>query len=187
MKQSMRAKRMARHHKRNQAKSKLSLVSLMDIFTILVFFLMLNASDVQVLQSDDSVSLPISTADKAAAETLLMLVTPSEVLIQGRKVSTTAALARKEKRALEALKAELDYHTARKSQLPEEKASQQATAQTMAQSITMSITIMGDSQVEYAVLKQIMQVCASAGYTKLALAVENKSDTGSALSAGGMQ
>jgi biopolymer transport protein TolR len=53
MKMSARAKRMARNHKRRT--TKLSLVSLMDIFTILVFFLMLNASDVQVLQRDDSV------------------------------------------------------------------------------------------------------------------------------------
>ena len=53
--------------------------------------------------------------------------------------------------------------------------------------LAQSITIMGDSRVTYAALKQIMQACASTGYTNLALAVENKTDTGSALSSGGIQ
>ena len=38
MKQSARAKRLAKHHKRFNSAPKLNLVSLMDIFTILVFF-----------------------------------------------------------------------------------------------------------------------------------------------------
>ncbi len=169
----MRAKRMERHHKRNQAKSKLSLVSLMDIFTILVFFLMLNASDVQVLQSDDDVSLPVSTADTPAKETLLILVTKDTVLLQGQPITTTELLSLADKTAIESLKAELDHHTSRRTNLTDEEKQAQ------------SITIMGDSSVTYSVLKQIMQACASTGYTNLALAVENKTDTGSALSSGG--
>ena len=61
--------RMERHHKRMAKDSKLSLVSLMDIFTILVFFLMVNASEVQVLQNSKSVELPESSAQQAANET----------------------------------------------------------------------------------------------------------------------
>ena len=38
MVKSARAKRMAKHHKRNKGAGSLNLVSLMDIFTILVFF-----------------------------------------------------------------------------------------------------------------------------------------------------
>nr|WP_136250743.1 biopolymer transporter ExbD [Ningiella ruwaisensis] len=177
MKQSMRAKRMARHHKRNQGKSKLSLVSLMDIFTILVFFLMLNASDVQVLQSSDRVTLPESSADSPAKETLLLMVTKDQVLLQGKPLSQTQALLDNESTAVNALKAELDYHSNRKVDLSEEEKQAQ------------SITIMGDASTPYAVLKQIMQACAAQGYTNIALAVENKQDNGSALtaSAGGMK
>ena len=50
MKKSVRQMRIERHRARMKKTSKLSLVSLMDIFTILVFFLMVNASDVEVLQ-----------------------------------------------------------------------------------------------------------------------------------------
>lgn len=175
MKQSMRAKRMDRHHKRNQKTSKLSLVSLMDIFTILVFFLMLNASDVQVLQSSDQVSLPQSTADAPARETLLLMVTKRQVLLQGKALAETEALIEQDEQAIASLKAELDYHTQRRTDLSEEAKQAQ------------SITIMGDASTPYAVLKEIMQACAAQGYTNIALAVENTQDNGSALSVGGMQ
>ena len=45
MKTSAKAKRIQRHQRRGKQQGKLNLVSLMDIFTILVFFLMVNASD----------------------------------------------------------------------------------------------------------------------------------------------
>ena len=72
MKKSQRAKRMARHLQRNKKGSKLNLVSLMDIFTILVFFLMVNQSDVKVMQSNKAIKLPTSVINNTPAETLVM-------------------------------------------------------------------------------------------------------------------
>lgn len=171
MKQSMRAKRMQRSHKRNSGRSKLSLVSLMDIFTILVFFLMLNASDVQVLQVNDAVSLPESTASAPAKETLLLMVTKEQVLLQGKLIVDTQTLIAQQENTIATLLEELDYHTARKTNLSEQAKMSQA------------ITVMGDSSIPYVVLKRIMQSCAQAGYTSIALAVENNTDNGSALTA----
>jgi biopolymer transport protein ExbD len=170
MKQSVRAKRLARQQRRNNAKGKLSLVSLMDIFTILVFFLMLNASDVQVLQTNDAVSLPESTANTPAKETLLLMVTKNQVLLQGKLVAQTSDLMSQQEDTVEVLLKELDYHTSRKANLSDE------------QKLSQSITIMGDSSIPYLLLKRLMQSCAQAGYTNIALAVENKTDSGSALS-----
>jgi biopolymer transport protein ExbD len=170
MKQSVRAKRLARQQRRNNAKGKLSLVSLMDIFTILVFFLMLNASDVQVLQTNDAVSLPESTANTPAKETLLLMVTKNQVLLQGKLVAQTSDLMSQQEDTVEVLLKELDYHTSRKANLNDE------------QRLSQSITIMGDSSIPYLLLKRLMQSCAQAGYTNIALAVENKTDSGSALS-----
>jgi biopolymer transport protein TolR len=169
MKQSMRAKRMARRHGRNTGKGKLSLVSLMDIFTILVFFLMLNASDVQVLQVNDEVTLPESTANTPAKETLLLMVTRQQVLLQGKLIVNTQDLINQDESTIKALLDELDYHTGRKANLSDEE------------KLSQSITVMGDSSIPYVVLKRIMQSCAQAGYTNIALAVENSTDNGSAL------
>ena len=43
---------------RGKKSAALNLVSLMDIFTILVFFLMVNSSEVEVLQSSSKIKLP---------------------------------------------------------------------------------------------------------------------------------
>jgi biopolymer transport protein ExbD len=170
MKQSMRAKRMHRNHKRHSGKAKLSLVSLMDIFTILVFFLMLNASDVQVLQVNDAVELPESTADTAAKETLLLMVTKNQVLLQGKLIVDTQTLIDQQSDTIDGLIEELDYFTNRKGALTDEAR------------MSQSITVMGDNSIPYVVLKRIMQSSAKAGYTNISLAVENTTDSGSALS-----
>ncbi len=58
MKTSRRARRMQRHYGRMHRPGGLNLVSLMDIFTILVFFLMVSSSDVKVMQNTADVPLP---------------------------------------------------------------------------------------------------------------------------------
>jgi len=69
MARSGRAKRMEKHHKRNKGAGALNLVSLMDIFTILVFFLLVNSSDVQTLPNAKELQLPESIAEEKAKET----------------------------------------------------------------------------------------------------------------------
>lgn len=165
MKQSVRAKRMARHHKRMDKQSRLSLVSLMDIFTILVFFLMLNASDVQVLQSHKSVQLPQSSADTPAEETLLILVNGSDLLLQGQKLAEINQVLAEEGDIIQPLAKELAYQAQRRTR-------SEAGTEGSSADPARSITIMGDAAVPYALLKKIMQTCAQEGYTNIALAVE---------------
>ena len=81
MKMSRRARRMERHHQRRKD-SGLNLVSLMDIFTILVFFLLVSSSSVQQLPSSKDIRLPTSVAKKAPKETLVIAVTQKDILVQ---------------------------------------------------------------------------------------------------------
>jgi biopolymer transport protein ExbD len=166
MKLSVRAKRMQRSHKRQAKQTKLSLVSLMDIFTILVFFLMLNASDVQVLQNHQSLVLPVSNANTAAKENLLLLVDQNAVLLQGKKMADVAEVLASDQEVIATLVAELTYQSSRSMQ--------QASAADSPQYAGKSITIMADQGMPYELLKKLMQSCAQAGYTDIALAVEHK-------------
>lgn len=165
MKQSVRAKRMARHHKRLNAQGKLSLVSLMDIFTILVFFLMLNASDVQVLQNDKSLTLPKSTTDTAAEEQLLLTVNHQRIMLDGQLIMSLDAVLQDEDGELDALSRELERRN--KFRLQNAPVTVEEDEQ-----IAYSITIMGDHEIEYQALKKIMQTCAQHGFTNISLAVE---------------
>jgi len=173
MKKSVRAARMERHHKRMGKESKLSLVSLMDIFTILVFFLMFNASDVQVLQTHKSVTLPKSSADSAAQETLVLLVNAQHILLQGQKMADVAQVMAQPEDIIVALEKELLYQKNRTKVLANQ-------GEEDAEDVARAITIMGDQGIEYGLLKKIMQTCASAGYTNISLAVEQKPEAGDA-------
>ena len=170
MKQSLRAKRKARHHKRLGAAGKLNLVSLMDIFTILVFFLMVNQSEVRVLQNNKELNLPVSVAEQLPTENIVIAVFDDRVLVQERLVwqkKEQASLAENNlsdnaiEELLTSLKKELDYQSGKRPELTDAE-----------QENGRAVTIIGDASIEYQLLKQIMAICAQTDYRNMSLAVE---------------
>ena len=174
MKQSIHARRMARHHKRLKATSKLNLVSLMDIFTILVFFLLVNSSDVQVLQNNKSIELPASVADKKPDEALVVMVSADDIVVGGRKVANVQEVMALTGTDIPGLKKELDYLASRKPFRNEQE-----------EEIGRNVTIMGDQSIPYALLKKIMTTCAKAEYRNIALAVSQVYDDAAPTTAAG--
>ncbi|MDK2776482.1 MAG: biopolymer transporter ExbD [Pseudomonadota bacterium] len=164
---SRRARRMQRNHKRNKAAGGLNLTALMDIFTILVFFLMVNQSEVQV-QNSPAVELPVSVAENQPAENITVMITRDDILVQGRPVVTTSR-AREAGDEIAALKKELEYLASR-SPLPAEWRQQ-----------GRPVTIMGDRHVPYSLLKKVMNTCARAEFNNISLAVnQQQADQGGA-------
>ncbi|WP_028117449.1 ExbD/TolR family protein [Ferrimonas senticii] len=168
MKQSAKARRLAKHHRRLKASSKLNLVSLMDIFTILVFFLIVNQSEVRVLQNVDKMQLPVSVADTLPSENLVITVLAERVLVQDRSVwqpdSSGGKTAAESFPALrDALRQELEYHAQKRPQLTEQEQVQ-----------GRAVTIIGDAGTSYQLLKPIMAACASSGFRNISLAVEQQ-------------
>ncbi|WP_316368326.1 ExbD/TolR family protein [Candidatus Thiodiazotropha sp. CDECU1] len=165
MKMSRRAKRMDRHHRRNKGHAVLNLVSLMDIFTILVFFLLVNSGEVQVLPNAKALSLPESVATLKPRETLVVMVNHDEILVQGYRVmDLSQPLPRGT--TLPALKNELQRHADRsKSKVinPEEP-------------FKGKITIMGEKTIPYTLLKRVMATCAESDYPHVSLAVLRKNE-----------
>jgi len=164
MKLSPLQKRAARHA-RNKFSVDLNLVSLIDIFTILIFFLLANASEVEVLPSTKAVRLPESTAEKTPKETLVVLVSNQDIVVQGRKVSSVSEAMKADSDLIAPLKAELDYHAGRALIRKEKEAKNKA------------ITIMGDKEISYRLLRKIMVTCARANYSDISFAVIQKGKT----------
>lgn len=161
MKESAKAKRIKRHQRRGKNQGKLNLVSLMDIFTILVFFLMVNsASDVQVINQDNAIKLPVSSADQMPKETLALTVTESDILISGRAIVKVNEIRAFNGEVEPLLKAELDYQASRSSAAVTESG--------------RSITIIADKKLSYELLKKIMTTCVEAGYASISLAVSRQ-------------
>ncbi|TGN41391.1 ExbD/TolR family protein [Marinobacter confluentis] len=165
MKESARAKRLKRHHRRTKQQSKLNLVSLMDIFTILVFFLMVNSSsDVQVLNQENAIKLPESTAETPPDDVLALTVTDNDILVNGRVVAKLDAFRAFDGKVEPSLKEELDYQAGRSgAEAPE---------------AGRPITILADRELPYDLLKKIMSTCVDAGYASISLAVNQKSEQG---------
>jgi biopolymer transport protein ExbD len=160
MKQSLRAKRMARLHRRHRGQSKLNLVALMDIFTILVFFLLVNSSDVEVLQNDKTIKLPTSIADKKPEEMLVVSVTTQSIVVGGRAIADIPSVLASDTEDIPALVQELRYLADRKPYKNADEAKR-----------GRDVTIMGDSTIPYTVLKRIMTSCAQSEFRNISLAV----------------
>lgn len=166
MSSSLRARRMARNHRRMAQKPRLNLVALMDIFTILVLFLMVNNGDVEVLQSDKSVSLPESVSEQKPELALLIKVTDKDIILQGRKIADIAAALEQTDTVLAGLDEELRHQASRAPQLTE-----------LEQQAGRAVIIMGDQQMPYKLLKRIMTTCAENDFRDISLAVNSNPPT----------
>ncbi|NVK88276.1 MAG: biopolymer transporter ExbD [Gammaproteobacteria bacterium] len=165
MKLSARAKRMERHHKR-YGKGTLQLVSLMDIFTILVFFLLVNSSTNEQLPASESLKLPASTSERLPEETLLIMVNNNDILVQGRKVTTADEILNSDKNIIEPLKEELQFHLSSRLGI------------TSSLDDPGEVTIMGDKTIPYKLLKRILYTLSESNYKNISLAVERKTEKG---------
>lgn len=174
MKMSFRAKRQAKQNARLAQASKLNLVALMDIFTILVFFLMVNQSEVTLLQSDSQMALPSSSSQQMPAQTAALSVHVDKVSLQGQiiwqgQLSDPTAMAQ----LGVVLTEQLSALAKSQGELPVD---QQATGR--------AITVLGDKQVPYALLKQVLSICAATEFRNVSLAVELKPEQAPAPAAG---
>lgn len=134
----------------------LNLVSLMDIFTILVFFLMVNSSEVEVLQTSSKIKLPDSTSEQQPDNRLVISVDRDDVVVQGRPVAKVNDLAVLTGNLIPALQRELAYQAGRRGAVPEGG---------------HEVTIMGDHELPYWLLKKIMYTCQSEDFARISLAV----------------
>ncbi len=171
---SARAKRMEKHHKRSKPAA-LSLVSLMDIFTILVFFLLVNQAEVAELDVPQNIQLPESMAMQPPSQTVVVMVTSEQVLVQGEAVASIAEIDAQPSLVIEPLQAALKQQSDRML-----RASAQASIE------DREITVLGDRSVPYRILKKVLATCTAADYGKLSLAVVQKEEAMNMASAGGI-
>ncbi len=162
MKQSRRALRMERHHKRHGHIPGLNLVSLMGIFTILVFFLLVNSSDGEVLPTTRNVQLPESVAEQKPRQNLVVIISDTDILVQGKRVASMSDI-QENNDLIDPLISALEIHY-NKHLLPD--TSEKPAAQ--------EVTIMGSKDIPYKLLKKVMASCTQAGYERISLAVLQK-------------
>ena len=157
MKKSARARRMARHHGKHKAVATLNLTSLMDIFTILLIFLLVNNNNAAKLPDNKDIQLPESIAQELPSEVLTIQVSPKDVIVEGQRIADTETVKAQQERTVQALVDELNF---RASQSLGGTADEER-----------EVMILADREVPYAVIKKLMRSCMETPYTKVAFAV----------------
>lgn len=160
MRNSRRMKRMGRSKRKVTG---INLTPLMDVFTILVFFLLFHSSGSDILETPRQIKLPDSVVETKPRETVVIMVSPEVVVVQGVAVIPTPEL-------LEDRIETVTEITERLEQL--ERNIIGITTKTVAQS--KEVTILADKTIPFKVLRKIMSTCTGSGYGRISLAVIQK-------------
>lgn len=160
MKNSRRMRRMQRNKKKPVG---LNLTSLMDVFTILVFFLLFHSGGGEAIEAPKQVKLPVSGVETKPRETVVILVSPEVVLVQGQAVIGTTELLQSTSDRIEPITQRLELL---------ERNIIGISTKTVVQS--KEVTILADKSIPFSALKKIMSTCTGSGYGKISLAVIQK-------------
>lgn len=154
--------RIKRHRKRQHTETggHMTLVPFIDMLMILVVFLLVHTSDVDVLPNSKNISIPESISDKKPRPTVVVMITKGDLLVDGRSVATVAEVIAAKDAVIAPLKQAL-----------------QAQADTVLADAAKrdiadrEVTILGDRHTPYSVLRKVMATCTDAEYGKVSLAV----------------
>ena len=160
----MRNSRRMRRMRRNKGKvAGLNLTALMDVFTILVFFLLFHSSGSDVLEAPRQIKLPDSVVETKPRETVVIMVSPEVVVVQGEAVIRTP----------EILADRIDTIAEITERLKRLEGNIIGiSTKTVAES--KEVTILADKTIPFKVLKKIMSTCTGSGYGRISLAVIQK-------------
>jgi biopolymer transport protein ExbD len=141
----------------------MNLTSLMDVFTILVFFLLVNSATTEVLETPKRITLPNSAAEEKPRETVVIFISPDEVTVQGDSVARVADILLMGDQDIEAIGEKLA-----------ELSSNIIGVSTQVIAESQEVTILADKSVPFRVIKKVMSTCTSQGYSHISLAVMQK-------------
>ena len=161
MRNTRRIKRMSRN--RGKKITKMNLTSLMDVFTILVFFLLVNSGSVELVEAPKNVQLPESRVETKPRETVVIFVSPDDVLVQGQIVARVDDI-------LEGQAGIFDSLTSRLAELKDSVIG----PSTLSVAGSLEVTILADKSVPFVVIRRIMTTCTDEGYENVSLAVIEK-------------
>ena len=154
-------RRMQRNHDRAKKQAPFNIVSLMDIFTILVFFLLVNAADPSVLPNAKGIVMPESIAEQKPRVSVVLMLSAEDIKLQGNIIADSEVLSANSKSEINKLQVALQDE-AQKIVIAEQSDQKK------------EITIMGDKEVPFSLIKRVMQICSNAGFEQISLSVVQK-------------
>ena len=161
MSMSNRARRMAQHHARHKADAELNLIPLIDILSVMVAFLLVYSTEVEVIQNTKGIEIPQSIAQAQPKESVVVMITKDQLFVQGELVANVADIKAANTPLVEPLRAKLKAPRIMGDIGEKDLANRE-------------ITVMADKSLPYEILKKVMATCTDADYGKISLAVLQK-------------
>lgn len=158
---------------RTRARARISgvnLIPLLDIFTILLLFFLIQAGDpTETLPVIENLHLPFSQAKQPPRRDLVVAITPDGITVEGRTVATLEEVLASEGDLIPGLADALQGYVG--AAIEAARADADAAGGTGAR-LAGEVTIMGDREVPFRVLKRVMYTCASRFFGHISLAVQ---------------
>jgi biopolymer transport protein ExbD len=162
--------RIKRHRKRKpsaEGGSHMTLVPFIDMLTILVVFLLVHTSDVDILPNNKNIAIPQSVSEKKPRPTVVVMITKDDLLVDGKSIAKVADVISSKEAVIQPLKRALQSQ----ADIVLADAAKQDIAD-------REVTILGDRNTPYSVLRKIMATCTDADYGKVSLAVVEREGKG---------
>ncbi|HWJ05356.1 MAG TPA: biopolymer transporter ExbD [Steroidobacteraceae bacterium] len=156
-------KRRKRHGLHGREDAELNLIPLIDILSVMVAFLLVYSTDVEVVQNTKGVEIPQSTAEAQPNQSVVVMITKEHLFVQGEVVATIAQVRDPSMPLIDPLRAVLDRPML---------ASSGAVVEVDIGS--REITVLADKSLPYEVVRKVMATCTAADYGKISLAVLEK-------------
>lgn len=135
------------------------LVPFIDMLIILVVFMLMHTSDVEVLPNLRNIAIPSSWSQAPPRPSVVVMVTKDDLLVDGKVVARLADLLDSEQTLIEPLQDVLESQAESVLSRPGDAAPER------------EVTIMADRDTPYRLLRKVMATCTQAKYSKVSLAV----------------
>jgi len=162
MSMSNRARRMLQHQIRNKADAELNLIPMIDILSVMVSFLLVYSTEVEVVQNTKSIELPQSISEQRPRETVVVMLTKDDLFVQGERIASVSDIRNSAELIIAPLRAAL-----KRPMLVGQAMTDKYIAE-------REITVMADKNMPYQVLKKVMSTCTDADYGRISFALVQK-------------
>lgn len=157
---------------RSQPRSdaELNLIPLIDIMSVMVAFLLIYSTEVEVVQNSKGIEIPQSSAEVKPQSSVVVMITKEHIFVQGEAVATIAEVQSTQTALVEPLREVLE-----RPMLAGNKSDAEAAA-------SREVTVIADKSLPFDVVKRVMATCSSSSFGKISLAVLQKEKVANAAS-----
>ena len=153
-------------HYDSQRTGRLNLTSMMDMFTIiLVFLLKTYVVEGQLIQPSESLTLPTSTIIKPPETALDLVVSKKSILLNNKKITDFAQVTKQKGFIIRPRRRALLFHSQEAKKMEEQ----------LGVPFSGKVTIQGDQSIEFRDLVKVMATCGASDYPNMRLVVYSKS------------